>query len=238
MSIIHQTKCLLLRYQALLITQKRFSNREAIHRYVEPPKFKKHMLSASMPYFKKVYKLPEESCKGLGSSKLELLPLEKILIEELLEDVNKSDFILLIQYNYTKFVNDRPNKNTLTKLGGKVHTLNNRVFRHALDSINLTGLSDLTHVTRHMLVTGQLDCLPACVVALRKMSQYILLAGSIEKHIYNVDQLKSISDTSNLDQCRANLLAVLDTPAVELSAYLQKHSETLQSPGCEQKPDQ
>lgn len=237
MSIIQQTRRLLIRHQVLFATQKRFNRREAIHRHVEPSKFKKHMLSAAEPYFKKVYQLPEETCKGVGTPDRELLPLEKILSKELLEDINKSDFILVIQYNYTPFQSDRVYKNTLTKSGGKVHALNNKIYQDALNTLKLDQLSKLTWITRHMLVTGQVDCLPVCVNALKKMPQYVLLAGSIQRHIYNVSQLNSISITNNLDQCRANLLAVLETPAVELSSYLQQHSTQLQSTEGEQKSD-
>lgn len=237
MSIISQISRLLMRHQNLAITQKRFNRREAIHRFREPDKFKKHMLSACEPYYRKVYKLPEETCKIKPSERLSLLPLEQILVKELLDDLNRSEFILVIQYNYTPFGSDRVYKNTLTKLGGKFHFLNNRIYSEALKTINLNALSSLTQVTKNALVTGQVDNLPGCLVALRKMPQYVLLAGSISGHIYNVDQLKSIAVTNNLDQCRANLLAVLETPAVELSSYLQKHSEQLQSTESDQKSD-
>lgn len=230
MSIISQTpRSFLPRTVNLFLTQKRYNVRQSIHRHTEPHKFKKHMLAACEPYIRKEYISPEEACKVQQqiNQEIGLFPMEKILMKELLEDIDKSNFILFIQYNYTKFQSERVYKNTITKLGGKFHALNNKIYREAFKTLNLEEVKDF-FVARNALVTGQVESLPGCVNALKKMPQFLLLAGYIDKHIYNVDQLKQISTTTNIDQCRANLLALLDNPAVDLSYYLESHIQAIQ----------
>lgn len=228
MSLIAHSQKTLLAQRFLFINQKRFSVRESIHRHVEPDKFKKHMLAACEPYFKRKYQLPEETCGGVAVNQHELHPLEKIMVNELLESINNSNFILFIQYNYTKFVSERVYKNTLIKSGGTFHALNNRIYKETFRILKQEQLNHL-FVTRNALLTGDAKDLPNCLIALRKMPKFLLLAGTIDKQLYNVDQLRQISLTNNIDQCRAALIGVLENPAIELSSKLNQYNEINQT---------
>lgn len=198
--------------------------REDIRKFREPDKEKKHMLAACQPYFKRVYKLDNETCKGSAQQiDFEMNGMERILHEELLEDIKNSEFILFIHYAYTKFQSDRVYKNTLTKLGGKFHPLNNRIYKETFKTLKYDHVLPL-FVCRNALLTGETKDLPACVMALNKMPQYILLAGIIDGHLYRHGQLQSIAKADNVEKSRANLLATLYTPSLDLSSYLQYHS--------------
>lgn len=213
--------------RCLIITQKRYNIREQIHRYVEPDKFKKHMLAACVPYYKRKYANPEETCKGVPKNKHELHPLDIIYTKELLEDISRKDYILFIQYNYTPFQSERVYKNTITKLGGTFHALNNNIYVETFKS-----LKDYTDVTslfvgRNALITGKVESLSQCVKALGKMPQFIFLGGFVDKHLYTVANLRMISNYKNIEDSRSNLLATLTTPALNLSSNLQQLCETL-----------
>lgn len=220
MSIITQTKNLLSLPKSLIATQKRFSVREKIHRYVEPHRYKKHMLAATQPYFRRKYELPSETCKGTSAKTHEMGPLEKIYAEELIEEVKKNDFVLFVQHNYTPFQSERVYKNTLIKSGGTFYNRKNPVYEEVFNTL---GIKEVQHlfVTRNSLVLGPLDKLNSCVRALRKMPQFLLLAGCIDQEVYTYHQLQTIAATDDIDQCRANLLATLNTPAIELSMILE-----------------
>lgn len=208
------------------IFRRHYSLREDIRKFREPDKPKKHMLAACQPYFKRVYSEPSESCKGSYKKQdPELGPLEKIILEELLDDIKKSDYTLLIQYNYTKFQTDRVYRNTLTKLGGKFHRLNNNIYREAFGTLKQNDILPLL-VTRNALLTGEITTLIPCIKAMKKMPQYLLIAGLIDMHLYRHGQLQSIAMTGSLDDSRANLLSTLYTPALDLSYYLQTHGES------------
>lgn len=225
MSLISQVhRGVLLSQRNLIFNQKRFTVRESIHRHVEPHKDKKHMLSACEPYIKRTYLSQEETCRAKIPKIIEMHPLERILVDELLGDIKHSNFILFIQYNYTKFQSDRVYKNTIIKSGGKFHALNNNVYRETFKILNREDICPL-FIARNALITGQSDKLTACINALKKMPQYILLAGMIDHHLYELDQLRSIAAAANLDQARANLLSVLTTPSIDLSSHLQQHFE-------------
>lgn len=226
MSLIsHVQRTSLLAQRNLVFNQKRFNVRESIHKYVEPHKQKKHMLAACEPYFKRKYLSQEETCKAKEVKKIELHPLERIMVEELLDDLKQSNFVLFVQYNYTKFQSDRVYKNTIIKSGGKFHALNNNIYRETFKILNREDLNHL-FVTRNALVTGQTDKLASCVNVMRKMPQLILLAAMIDNHLYELDQIRSIVAAANLDQARANLLSILTTPSIDLSSYLQRHCES------------
>lgn len=225
MSFIGGSRLCSLGSRLLLTTQKRFNRREAIHRYREPDKFKKLMLAATQPYIRRDFKSPDESCTGYGVKETPLHPLEKILINELVDDVNQSNFLLFIQYTYTNFQNDRKYKNTITKTGCKFHSLNNRVYRGALEVLNRQRAIELL-VCRNAVVTGKYENLKGCVAAINKMPEYLLLCGYIDDQLYNVDQLKMITSMANLDTSRANLVATLATPSIILHSNLDTYLET------------
>lgn len=208
-----------------LVTQKRFNRREAIHRYVEHDKFKKHMLAATQPYMKREFKLPEESCRGFGPKEIPEHPLDKILINELVDDINQSNFLLFIQYTYTKFQADRVYRNTIIKTGCKFHAFNNIVYRGALTILNRERALDLL-ITRNAFVTGKYESLTKCISAINKMPEYLLLCGYIDDQLYNVDQLKIITSMANLDTSRANLVATLATPSINLHSNLEAYMES------------
>jgi ribosomal protein L10 len=219
--IIHTKKALYLqRSLPCLTTQKRYNTREAIHRYVEPDKFKKHMLSASQPYLKRKYKLQSDTCVGVNPKVHELHPLQKIYSNELIEAIEQNDFVLFIQHNYTPFQSERVYKNTLIKSGGHFYSHRNEVYK---DAFKRLGIDQVQHlfVTRNSFVIGPIEKLAKCVIALRKMPQFLLLAGCIEKEVYTYEQLQMISKDTNLDSCRATLVSILETPAVELSSNLE-----------------
>lgn len=208
----------------LFLSQKRFNRREAIHRYHEPNKFKKHMLSATQPYYRKEFVLTEETCRGYVMQETPLHPLEKIYVNELVDKINQSNFLLFVQYTYTIFQNDRVYRNTITKTGSQFNDYNNKVYKEAL---NILGRNQATHllVTRNALITGTYESLPKCILSLNKMPEYILLCGYIDDHLYNIDQLKLITSMKDLNTSRANLVATLTTPSINLYSYLETYTD-------------
>lgn len=211
---------------SFLVNQQRTNTRESIHRYVEPNKFKKHMLAASEPYFKRQYLLPEESCKGTKPPPIEMHPLQKIEVMELVDEIKQNEVVLVVQYNYTPFQSDRVYRNTIIKSGGTFHFLKNPVYKEAFRILNWSDFDSL-FIGRNALITGKADCLSRCVNSLRKMPQYILLSGMIDGHMYSLDQLQLIAATPTLDAARANLLNTLTTPASELYSYLELHHNNI-----------
>lgn len=228
MSLICPISKRLLAGRSVFCTQKRFNVRESIHRYREPDKFKKHMLAAVQPYFKREIISPEESCKGVPNEVFELLPIEKIYIKELIEELRTTNYALLIQYNDTLFQNDRVYKNILTKLGAKFLTYNNRIYKEVFKTLGHED-ANFMFVARNALVTGQIESLSKCVKALKKMPTFILLGGYVDNYLYDVKMLTSISQTSDVDHGRAILARTLETPSIELAAILDSY-ESLNKP--------
>lgn len=234
MSIICQPRLgLLLHKVSPFSVQKRTSVRESIHRYVEPEKFKKHMLAASQPYYKRKYILQSDSCKGIKPPLHELEPLQRIYANELFEAVKANDFVLFLQHNYTPFQSERVYKNTLIKSGGQFYSHRNVVYKDVFENLGINQVMSL-FCSRNSLVLGKLDKLPNCVRALRRMPQFILLAGCIENEVYSYDQLQLFSDSPDLDMCRATLTSILETPAVELYQNLKQYVEMNSDSSSEQ----
>lgn len=207
--------------------QKRFNRREQIHKYYEPSRFKKHMLAYTEPYYKRNIAPPSETCMGYQPKVHELLPISKIYADELEETVNQSEFVLFIQHNYIPARVERPSRNTITKSGGEFISHKNVVLKEVF--CNRLGYEKLNHlfIIRNSLVVGPLDRLGACVLAINKISQFLLLAGLIEKELIFHDQLQAIAVQPSLDSARASLVATLETPAQDLVYNLEQHSKSL-----------
>ena len=226
MSLLAQTRQALLLPKLLPSIQKRFSTRESIHRYVEPNKFKKHMLAAAEPYMRRKHEVSSETCVGTTLKEIDLHPLDRIYANELLDAINKSGFVLFIQHNYTPFQIERVYKNTLIKSGGTFFSHKNQVYKEVFNTLNIDSVQPL-FTTRNSLLVGPVDKLPACVDALKRMTSFLLLAGCIDKNVYTYDQLNLIAMYPNLDSARAQLLATLETPAIDLAYYLEQHSNNM-----------
>ena len=205
--------------------QKRTNVREQIHKYREPDKFKKDMLVATQPYFKKRYDLPSETCKGNLQVEHDLKPLDKIFVSELVEDLQQNEFVLVFQHNYTPFQSERVYKNTLIKSGGIFRSHKNGVYREAFKILKTDDQIHQLFVSRNSVVIGKLDKLSNCVTALIKMPQFILLGGCIENEVYNHDQLVKIGRQPNIDYSRATLLSILETPSLDLVQCLEQHQD-------------
>lgn len=187
------------------------------------------MLASTQPYIRRKYELPSETCKGNIPKDHQMEPLEKIYVNEVMDDIKQNDFVLFIQHNYTPFQSERVYKNTLIKNGGIFRSHRNVVYKEVFKRLGVDDKIQQLFVTRNSIVIGQVDKLPACVGALRKMPQFILLGGCIDGEIYNYEDLQSISRQQNIDLCRANLLAVLETPLAELSYCLEQYISNNQS---------
>lgn len=181
------------------------------------------MLAATQPYYKTEYRLPAEKCRGSSIKAHELDPLDKIYVDELTEAIQVNDYVLFLQHNYTPFQSERVYKNTLTKLGGIFRSHKNEIYKEVFVRLEVDRIIQQLFVTRNSLVVGKIESLAPCVKALRRMPQFILLAGCIDRELYNYSQLQSISANPNIDLCRANLLATLETPAIDLAYYLEQY---------------
>lgn len=214
-----------------ILSHRAHSTRARIRKHKEPILEKKHMLTACEPYHFRDHTPPSQKCRGEPTKVILVHPLEEILARELVEEIKSSGFVLFLQYNYTPFIKDRKWKNIITKSGGTFHDTNNRVYREVFQTL---GRVDLWHllIGRNALITGPIEKLPSCFQAIsaNKMSSYILLGGMIDNNMFNIDQLKAISVNPNIDQCRANLLNLLQTPAIDLASNLQQYFE-MNNPG-------
>lgn len=151
-------------------------------------------------------------------------PLQRIYVEELVEAIKTNDFVLFIQHNYTPHQVERVHKNTLIKSGGQFYSHRNVVYKEVFANMGLDRVQHL-FITRNSLVLGKFDCLSTCVKALRRMPQFILLAGCIENELYSHRELQIIGDNPSLDMNRANLTGLLETPAIELYQNLKQYVE-------------
>lgn len=233
MSIATQITRSCLTHRSICHMQKRYNAREEIHRYKEPDKFKKHMLASCEPYFKKDYS--PKKCVGVGKPDPPDHPLEIILAKEFVEEYKHSDYMLVIWHNYCPFIYYRPYKNTITKLGATFHPLNNKIYRLVTKSLDLQYLDHLW-VTRNALITGKIDSLAACVTALKKMPQFCLLAGIIDNNFYDVDHIHKMTESTNIDQCRANTLGILQNPGIQTRSLLSRHIEMINNNGSAELP--
>lgn len=224
--------CCLLGTRVSLLNQiqVRFSIREEIHKYREPDKFKKHMLHATQPYFKRVYRLPSESCKGISNNRHPLHPLEQIYRQELVEAVKSSEFFLIFQYNWTPFQSERVYKNTLIKAGCQLQIYNNNVYKAAfLEDLGLKELDNI-FVTKNGVVTGATKDLPTIVDAFKNMNEFMLLVGHIGGQLYEADQLNKIASMKDILTSRQELLSTLTSPSIILADQLHIHSQSTESP--------
>lgn len=156
-------------------------------------------------------------------------PDKKIIVDELLERVNSSPFLLVVNYNGMTVPEFSELRNRLSEAGSEVHVGKNRYMRIAIEEAGLPSLGDdLKGQTA--FVTGAEDVCGAAKVIknfAKEFKKPEVKSGILDGDLLDASQVQALADLPSRDQLLAQLLAVINAPASKLVRTINEPGSAL-----------
>lgn len=146
-------------------------------------------------------------------------PDKKFIVDELLERVNASPFVLVVDYTGMTVPEFSALRATLKEAGAECHVAKNTYMRTALKEAGLPDIGD--HLKgQTAFVTGEND---VCAVAKgikdfakKANDKGKAIVGILDGDILDESQVKALADLPSRDQLLAQLLGLINEPATRL----------------------
>jgi large subunit ribosomal protein L10 len=111
----------------------------------------------------------------------------------------------------------------MKEAGGAVKVAKNKLARLALKDTDAEGISDL--LNGQTCVAYSEDPVSAAKVSVkysRENDKLVILGGAMGKTVMDVNAVKALADLPSLDQLRATLIGLLQSPATKIARVLME----------------
>ena len=156
-------------------------------------------------------------------------PDKEIIIQELLERVNSSPFVLVVDYGGMTVPEFDDLRNRLSEGGAECHVAKNTYMKRALTDAGLPDISE-TLKGQTAFVTGEEDvCGAAKALAnfAKEFSKPEIKAGVLDGNPLDADEIKALAKLPPRDVLLAQLLGVLNAPASKLMRTINEPGASL-----------
>jgi large subunit ribosomal protein L10 len=140
-----------------------------------------------------------------------------------LHQVFKTTGVIVVAHNKgltVNQVNDLRNKMALA--GATVKVAKNRLAKLALDGTDAHGIKDLFVGPTMVAYAADPVAAPKVASAFAKGNEkFVLLGGSLGKTVMDAAAVKALADLPSLDELRARLVGMIQTPATRIAGVLQ-----------------
>ena len=155
---------------------------------------------------------------------------KKIIIDELLEKLNSSPFVLIIEYGGLTVGEFGELRNRLSEAGSTCDVAKNTYVKRAANEANLPeGLSEYL-AGQTAIVTGESDVAAAAKVLKNFNAEFgkpEIKAGTLDGVLLDEAGVRAIADLPSREQLLAKLLGLLNQPATMLARILSEPGASL-----------
>ena len=156
-------------------------------------------------------------------------PDKKIIIDELLERVNTSPFVLVVEYTGLTVPQFSELRTRLASAGAECHVAKNTYMKKALAEAGLPDTGDAL-VGQTAFVTGESDVAAAAKVLKsfeKEFQKPAIKLGILDGDILDENQVKAIADLPAREVLLATLLSTINAPASQLVRTLNEPAASL-----------
>ena len=154
---------------------------------------------------------------------------EKIELVATLHQVFKTTGVIVVAHNKgltVNQVNDLRSKMSLA--GATVKVAKNRLAKLALDGTDAHGIKDLFVGPTMVAYAADPVSAPKVASAFAKGNEkFVLLGGALGKTVMDAAAVKALADLPSLDELRARLIGMIQTPATRIAGVLQAPASQL-----------
>ncbi|GAA5482425.1 50S ribosomal protein L10 [Haloferula sargassicola] len=156
-------------------------------------------------------------------------PDKKIIIDELLERVNTSPFVLVVEYTGMTVPQFSELRNRLAATGAECHVAKNTYMKKALAEAGLPDTGDQL-VGQTAFVTGESDVAAAAKVLKtfeKEFQKPAIKLGILDGDLLDEEQVKAIAELPSREVLLATLLGVINAPATKLLRTINEPGASL-----------
>jgi large subunit ribosomal protein L10 len=148
---------------------------------------------------------------------------EKKELVTTLHEVFKTAAVVVVAHNKGLTVNQVNDlRAKMAQAGGTVKVAKNRLAKLALDGTDAAGMKDL--FTGPTMLAYASDPVTAPKVAsdfAKANEKFVVLGGALGKTLMDAAAVKSLAELPSLDQLRAKLIGMIQTPGTRIASVLQ-----------------
>ena len=156
-------------------------------------------------------------------------PDKQIIIDQLLERVNQSPFVLVVDYNGMTVPQFGELRTRLAEGGAECHVAKNSYMKRALSAAGLPDIGEHL-VGQTAFVTGDQDvCATARAIKnfAREFKLPTFKSGVLDGEVLDAEQIKSLADLPPRDILLGQLLGVINAPATKLLRTINEPGASL-----------
>jgi large subunit ribosomal protein L10 len=156
-------------------------------------------------------------------------PDKKIIVGELLDRVNASTFVMVIDYVGMTVPEFTELRDRLHEVGSECHVAKNSMMRRALVDAELPDIAE--HLSgQTAFLTGESDFAAAAKVVKNFQKEFKrpeIRVAILESDILDGDQVKAIADLPSREVLLATLLGTINAPATKLLRTVKEPGASL-----------
>ena len=147
---------------------------------------------------------------------------EKKELVAMLTQVFKTTGVIVVAHNKGLTVNQVNDlRNRMSQAGASVKVAKNRLAKLALDGTDASGIKDLFVGPTMVAYAADPVAAPKVAAAFAKGNEkFVVLGGALGKTILDAAAVKALAELPSLDQLRAKLVGMIQTPATRIAGIL------------------
>ena len=140
-----------------------------------------------------------------------------------LNQVFKTTGVIVVAHNKGLTVNQVNDlRNKMAQAGATVKVAKNRLAKLALDGTDAHGIKDLFVGPTMVAYAADPVSAPKVASAFAKGNEkFVLLGGALGRTVMDAAAVKALADLPSLDELRARLVGMIQTPATRIAGVLQ-----------------
>src|SRR6059058_1852264 len=154
-------------------------------------------------------------------------PEKASIVSDLAEELNRSPFVLVTDYQRMKVDQFGDLRNRLAPAGAEVRVVKNSFLKRAMNDSGLPDVADkLSGQTA--IVTGQKDVAPVAKILKTFAAEFKVAAlkiGVIDKAVLSAQEIEALADLPSREVLLAQLLGLLNEPGASLARLLNAKAQ-------------
>jgi len=148
---------------------------------------------------------------------------EKTELVSTLNAVFKSTGVIVVAHNKGLTVNQVNDlRGKMSSAGATIKVAKNRLAMLALDGTDAAGMKDLFKGPTMLAYANDPVSAPKVAADFAKANdKFVILGGTLGKILMNAAAVKALAELPSLDQLRAKIVGLIQTPATRIAGVLQ-----------------
>ncbi len=156
-------------------------------------------------------------------------PEKANIVSDLSEELNRSPFVLVTDYQHMKVGDFSELRNRLGQAGAEVHVVKNSFLKRALTGAGFPAVDEKLG-GQTAIITGKKDVAPIAKVLKTFATEFkkaILKIGLIDRAVVSPAELERLADLPSREVLLAQLLGLIQAPATRLARMLNEPASAL-----------